>query len=154
VASSKVPKENRLHRRAIAKWHAGQLGEAALLLEQALDGLTAERGSNHPATLAAKGDLAAVLYEGGLTDQAEALEREAFECARMHLGKTHSVTSVLAWNRALNCESRGDFESARKFLADELSWLLAEDPVRLDGDQSMVRAMLAARWNWDSAAAC
>jgi hypothetical protein len=59
------------------------------------------------------------------------------------LGKTHSATRVLAWNRALNYERRGEMDSARRILADELVWLLAEDPGGLATDQNIVRAMLA-----------
>jgi hypothetical protein len=35
-----------------------------------------------------------------------------------------------------------------------LVWLLAEDPAGLEADQNIVRAMLAERFDWDSAKAC
>jgi Tetratricopeptide repeat len=111
-------------------------------------------GANHPAALAAKSDLAAVLFELGQDDEAGLLEQEAFESARTHLGKTHSVTCVLAWNRALNCERRGDVDSARSVLIEELVWLLAEDPSGLETDQNIVRTMLAQRFSWNAATAC
>jgi hypothetical protein len=38
--------------------------------------------------------------------------------------------------------------------ADELAWLLAEDPSDLETDQNIVRAMLAERFDWDAARAC
>jgi hypothetical protein len=109
---------------------------------------------DHPCTLSAKGDLAAVLFELGHEEEAALMEREAFESARIHLGKTHSVTCVLAWNRALSYESCGEADSARRVFADELAWLLAEDPTDLEIDQNVVRAMLAERFDWDAARAC
>jgi hypothetical protein len=123
-------------------------------LEQVLHCLTLHRGAHHPCTLSAKGDLAAVLFELGHDEEASLLEREAFENARTHLGKTHSVTCVLAWNRALSYESCGDPDAARRVFADELAWLLAEDPSDLETDQNIVRAMLAERFDWDVARAC
>jgi tetratricopeptide (TPR) repeat protein len=111
-------------------------------------------GDNHPNSLAAKSDLAAVLFELGQDEEAAGMEREAFESARAHLGKTHAVTCVLAWNRALNYERRGDPDSARRVLTEELAWLLAEDPSGLEIDQNIVRDMLAERLNWNSAGAC
>jgi tetratricopeptide (TPR) repeat protein len=111
-------------------------------------------GVDHPSALAAKADLAAVLFELGKDEEAASLEREAFESARTHLGKAHSVTCVLAWNRALNYERRGDLESANRLFTDDLTWLLAEDPSALETDQNIVRTMLAERFNWDAAKAC
>jgi tetratricopeptide (TPR) repeat protein len=111
-------------------------------------------GANHPAALAAKSDLAAVLFELGQDEEAGLLELEAFESARTHLGKTHSVTCVLAWNRALNCERRGDPDAARSVLLEELVWLLAEDPAGLETDQNAVRTLLAERFHWNAARAC
>lgn len=154
MENSKVLSEQEVHQLAIALWHAGNFDGAAALLKRALGGLTFACGAHHPATLAAKGDLASVLFELGRDVEAGSLELEAFESARAHLGKTHTVRSVLAWNRVLNCESRGDFESARQVLADELSWLLAEDPSSLEADQTIVRSLLSDRFRWDSAPAC
>jgi len=134
-----------VHKLAIALWSAGDLDQAVSLLDQALDRLTSSLGPDHPNSLAAKGDLAAVLFEIGQDEKAGPLEREAFESARAKLGKAHSVTCVLAWNRALNYERRGDLDSARKVFVDELLWLLAEDPACLEEDQNIVRSMLAER---------
>ncbi len=133
---------------------AGDVDGGIALLQEALDRATSSLGANHPDSLAAKGDMAAVLFELGLEEEASSLEREAFEGARTHLGKTHSVTCVLAWNRALNYERRGETDCARRILADELVWLLAEDPAGLETDQNIVRSMLAERFNWDAAKAC
>jgi hypothetical protein len=138
----------------MASWDAGESSEAARLLEEAVGDLTSANGEYHPDTIAAKGDLAAVLFALGHDEAARWIEREAFESARVHLGKQHTVTSVLAWNRALNCERHGDFESARRVMIDELPWLLAEDPASLHDDQSIVRGLLAARWNWNAASVC
>jgi hypothetical protein len=142
------------HKLAIALWHANDFGGAVELLNQALQCLTSNFGENHPATLAAKGDLAAVLFELGREQDAGPLELEAFECARTHLGKTHSVTCVLAWNRAMNCERSGDQDAAREVISNELTWLLTEDPARLEEDQNIIRGMLAKRLNWDRATTC
>jgi hypothetical protein len=115
------------------------------LLEQVLDRTTSHLGAHHPNSLAAKGDLAAVLFELGEDEAAAGLEREAFESARSYLGKTHSVTCVLAWNRALNYERGADPDAARKVLAEELVWLLPEDPSSLVTDQNIVRIPLGRR---------
>jgi hypothetical protein len=142
------------HKLAIALWHANDFGGAVSLLNQALHCLASSFGENHPATLAAKGDLAAVLFELGRDEDAGSLELEAFESARTHLGRTHSVTCVLAWNRAMNCERSGDQDAARQVLTNELTWLLTEDPARLEEDQNIIRGMLAKRLNWDHATTC
>jgi tetratricopeptide (TPR) repeat protein len=111
-------------------------------------------GANHPNSLEAKGDLAAVLFALGLDAEAGCLEQEAFESARTHLGKTHPVTSFLAWNRALSYERYGDLDSARRVIVSELVWLLAEDPSSLEAGQNTVRTLLSKRLNWDAAIPC
>jgi tetratricopeptide (TPR) repeat protein len=81
---------------------------AATLYREVLEGCIRRFGSNHASSLAAKGDLALALFELGQADEASELEREASESAREHLGKTHPVTCVLAWNRAARLENDGD----------------------------------------------
>lgn len=142
------------YRLATALWHANDMAGSAALLNQALHCLTRSFGKNHPMTLCVKGDLAAVLFELGKEEEADSLELEAFESARTHLGKTHTVTSVLAWNRAMNCERRGELDAAREVVSHELTWLLTEDSSRLQEDQHIIRAMLAQRLNWDRATTC
>jgi hypothetical protein len=151
---AEVLDEHRVHELAMARWQAGDFDQAAGLLEQALYHFTLVFGANHPRTLAAKGDMAAVLFELGQVEEAGLLERDAFESARMHLGKAHAVTCVLAWNRARGYERSGDLDSAKRLFADELVWLLAEDPSVLEADQNIIRTMLAERFDWDSAKAC
>jgi tetratricopeptide (TPR) repeat protein len=131
-----------------------RLEQAGEIHRELLESRIRHAGANHPSALAAKGDLAAVLFELGHEEEAAGLEREASESALAHLGKCHSVTCVLAWNRALNYERRGDPDSAKRIFTEELVWLLAEDPSRLEQDQNIVRSMLAERFNWDSAKAC
>ncbi len=130
------------------------LERARAIHREILERRVRHSGANHPSTLAAKADLSAVLFELAQDVEAASLERDAFESARTHLGKTHSVTCVLAWNRALNHERRGDLDSANKLFTDNLTWLLAEDPSDLETDQNIVRAMLAERFSWDTAKAC
>ena len=142
------------HQLALALWRVGDLDGAAGTLHQALERFTSTVGVNHPKSLAAKGDLAAILFDLGRDAEAGLLEREAFESACTHLGKTHSVTNVLAWNRALNYERSGDLDSARNVFTQELSWLLVENPSGLEADQNAIRGMLADRLNWDGAKAC
>jgi hypothetical protein len=139
---------------AIAMRDAGDIASGIALLQHAVDRATCALGADHPDSLAAKGDMAAMLFELGLDEEASSLEREAFESARTHLGKSHAVTCVLAWNRALSYERCGDSDAARRIFADELVWLLAADPSRLETDQSIVRDLLAERFNWDGAKAC
>lgn len=71
---------------------------------------------NHPSSLEAKGDLAAILYELGQDEESARLEWEAFEGAGAHLGKPHPVTSVLAWNCVVSHERSGDLDSAEASL--------------------------------------
>jgi hypothetical protein len=142
------------HTLAISLWQAGDFENATAILKQAVECLASAFGTSHPATLAAQGDFAAILLELGQDAQGSAVEREAFESARAHLGKAHPVTTVLAWNRALNCESAGDSDGARAIITSELTWLLTEPPARLEEDQSKIRSMLAERLQWDAPRAC
>jgi tetratricopeptide (TPR) repeat protein len=130
------------------------LEQACAIQCEVLEGRVRHSGIDHESSLEAKGDLAAILFGLGQIKEATALEEEALTSARIHLGKTHSVTCVLAWNRALSYERNKDPDSARKVLVSDLVWLLAEDPSRLDVDQNAVRSMLAERLNWDMARVC
>ena len=130
------------------------LEQACLIQCEVLEGHVRHSGIDHESSLEAKGDLAAILFGLGQNKAATALEEEALESARIHLGKTHSVTCVLAWNRALSYERNEDPDSAKKVLVSHLVWLLAEDPSRLDAAQNAVRSMLAERLNWDMARVC
>jgi tetratricopeptide (TPR) repeat protein len=132
----------------------GQLDQAGEILREVADCCVRRFGVNHASSLAAKGSLAAALFDLGREEEASSLEREAFESAQIHLGKTHSVTCVLAWNRSLMFERRQDPGSARQVVVNDLAWLLAEEPSSLEADQNAVRAMLAERLNWNGAAAC
>jgi tetratricopeptide (TPR) repeat protein len=127
---------------------------AATLYREALEACIRRFGSNHATSLAAQGDLALVLFELGQADEASELEREASESARKHLGKTHPVTCVLAWNRATRLENNGDGNAARRILVDDLVWLLAEEDANLETDHHTIKAMLAKRWEWQSASVC
>ena len=60
------------------------------ILREVLECRVRYAGTNHPDSLAAKGDLAAVLFELGQDEEAGWLESDALESARTHLGKTHS----------------------------------------------------------------
>jgi tetratricopeptide (TPR) repeat protein len=130
------------------------LEQAGMILREVLDCCVRRSGANHASSLAAKGSLAAALFDLGHEEEAGFLEREAFESAQVHLGKTHPVTSVLAWNRTLMYERRRDPDSAREVTVNELVWLLAEDPSRLEADQNAIRIMLAERLDWDGAREC
>jgi tetratricopeptide (TPR) repeat protein len=132
----------------------GHLEQAGAIYREVLELCIRRSGEGHPSSLAAKGDLAVVLFELGQTGEAARLEGEARDGARLHLGRTHPVSCVLAWNRALRCESNGDADTARSILADELAWLLTQGEDALAPDQKMIRTMLATRFHWDSAGAC
>jgi hypothetical protein len=131
-----------------------QLERSAAAFREVVDCCIRLEGAMHAATLAAQGDLAVVLFELGQTHEATWLEREALGNARTHLGKTHSITCVLAWNQVLRNRNRGDSEGARKVLLNELIWLLAQDPSSLEADQRTIRTMIVAQFNWDSATVC
>jgi hypothetical protein len=130
------------------------LEQAAVIHREVLEGRVRQAGINHPKSLAAKAGLAAVLFELGHDEEATLLEKEAFESARTHLGKTHPVTCVLAWNRALGHERRGDLDSARSIIVSELVWLLTEDESLLEADQKTIQALLSQRLKWKVASAC
>ncbi len=132
----------------------GHLEQAGEILREVMDCCIRRSGANHASSLAAKGSLAAALFDLGREEEASSLEREAFENAQLHLGKTHSVTCVLAWNRSLMYERRQDPGTARQVVVNELVWLLAEEPSSLEADQNAIRSMLAERLNWNRAAAC
>jgi tetratricopeptide (TPR) repeat protein len=132
----------------------GQVAEAADIFREVLECDIRHAGPNDARSLEAKGDLAAVLFELGHDVEAETLEREACLSARQHLGLSHAVTTILAWNRALSFERRGDLESARDLFVNDLSWLLREDPSSLEPGQNIIRNMLAERLRWNAARAC
>ncbi len=130
------------------------LEQSGVVFREVVECCTRRNGANHPSVLAAKGDLAIVLFELGEEQEAISLEQEAYEKARTHLKMTHPVTCVLAWNRALRCKKHGDASSAREIIINELVWLLAEDQATLGADQNTIRTMLVAELNWDSAKIC
>lgn len=127
---------------------------AAMLYREVLEACIGHFGSTHESSLAAKGDLAVVLFELGRAKEASELEQQAFASAREHLGKTHPLTCLLAWNRAVRLEDHGDRNAARTILIDDLVWLLAEDDTRLKTDHLTVKTMLARRMRWRSATIC
>jgi hypothetical protein len=61
------------------------LDGALVIRREVLEYCVRHSGPNHPSSLEAKGDLAAILYEFGQDEEAARLEREAFEGARAHL---------------------------------------------------------------------
>lgn len=122
---------------------------AAIIYRELLQNHLRPFGSNHARFLAAKGDLAGVLFELGETIEAAELEEEALEAAKSYLGRTHAVTCVLAWNRAIRLEESGDGNAAR-ILVDDLLWLLAEEDANLEADHRTVKTMLAERLRWQT----
>ncbi len=131
------------------------LEQSAAIFREIVECCTRRSGANHPSSLAAKGDLAHVLFELGEAEEAGSLEREAFMSARTHLGeKSSGNRTVLAWNRALRRKKQGDPDSARSVVVTELVWLLAEDPASLDADQNAIRTVLSEELNWDTARSC
>jgi Tetratricopeptide repeat len=129
-------------------------GEAAMIYREVLQSCVRWFGAKHPHSLAAKGDLAGVLFELGEGAEAAGLEQEAWEGAREHLGSSHEVTCVLAWNRARRLKENGDGNAAQTILVEHLSWLLTADDANLESDHLTVKALLAARWGWQTAKAC
>jgi tetratricopeptide (TPR) repeat protein len=136
-------------------WLTKGLGKQAVLIyREILECCVRRSVSNHASSLAASGALALVLFELGKATEGSEMDRDASDRARIYLGKTHPVTCVLAWNRALRLEAAGETDSARAILVNDLLWLLSEDESRLQSDQRTVRAMLAKRWHWDTARFC
>ena len=62
--------------------------QAGVILREVLDCYVRRSGANHASSLAAKGSLATALFDLGHEEEARSLEREAFDGARLHLGKT------------------------------------------------------------------
>jgi tetratricopeptide (TPR) repeat protein len=128
--------------------------QACAIQREVLAYHVSDKGACHPKSLAARGDLAAMLFGQGKDQEAAGIQRLAYEDAQAHLGITHPVSCVLAWNCVQNYERCGDSESARRIVADNLAWLLAEDVSGLEDHQITVRSILAERLNWDKAATC
>jgi tetratricopeptide (TPR) repeat protein len=120
----------------------GRWDEAAKVYRERLDVSIRCSGEFNAGSIAAKADLACALFELGADAQANALEEQALDAARLHLRSAHSVSCVLAWNRALRYESYGEHELARNLLISDLTWLLAVDGSFLTSDQLSIRAML------------
>jgi tetratricopeptide (TPR) repeat protein len=131
-----------------------QWERASVIYREVLELCILRSGESHPSSLAAMGDLAVVLFELEDNDEAERLEGQAWERARVHLDKTHPVRCVLAWNRALRYEKCEEPEFARSVITTELAWLLTEDESQLNDDQLAIRTMVARRFNWDEARVC
>lgn len=93
--------------------------EVVVVLREVLAICNAQFGPVHPVTLAARGDLAVILFGLGETSEAARQESEALADARIQFGSHHPVTCVLAWNRALRLESVGDKDSARRIVVDD-----------------------------------
>jgi tetratricopeptide (TPR) repeat protein len=132
----------------------GHLDDAKATYREAAEWCNRCSDTGHAPLLTAKSDLATVLFELGENEEAIRLEQEAFESARIHLGKTQPVTCVLAWNRALSHERLGDPDSARRILVNHLVWLPAEDPGSLATTQNTIRNLICERLQWDRASVC
>lgn len=111
-------------------------------------------GPFHPDSLAAQGDLAVVLWQMARNSEAEALIAAALSNARAHLGAKDRVTCIIAWNTVLAAERRDDPKTACRIAAENLLWLLDEDPALLDPDLREIREWLAGRFLWDNPPLC
>jgi tetratricopeptide (TPR) repeat protein len=132
----------------------GEWERASAILREVLELCIRRSGAGHPSSIAAKGDLASVLFAAGDSVEATQLESEAIDSARSYLGKEHPVRSVLAWNRLRRCDDAGDAEAAGRILVNDLLWLLSANDAGLDTDQQTIKTMLAKRLNWSSAPRC
>jgi len=132
----------------------GHLEQATLVQRKVLEWRIRYAGSDDPSSLDAKADLATLLFALGEDEEANTLEQEAFESARLHLEKTHPVACILAWNRAAYYDRCGDPDSSRRILITELVWLLAEDPSRLGKAENRIRSLVSKRLNWDFQTPC
>ena len=131
-----------------------RMEQARVVYREVLDLCVRRSGEWHPSSLAAKGDLAVVLFSLGEVTEARHVEEQAITDARFHLGDRHSVTSVLAWNRALRYDISDDSNAVHEIAGNQLAWLLTEQDSRLEPDQRTIRYMLAKRLNWDTATVC
>ncbi|HYA16602.1 MAG TPA: tetratricopeptide repeat protein [Bryobacteraceae bacterium] len=132
----------------------GQFEPASRILEEVLERRVRAGGPFHPDSLAARGDLAIVLHRMGRREQAEALSRHALEDARAHLGMRDPVTCIIAWNAVLAAGHRKDAQAACGIAAENLFWLLDEEPAGLDADLREIREWLAGRFGWNTAPVC
>jgi hypothetical protein len=131
-----------------------RMAQARTVYREVFDLCVRRSGECHPSSLAAKGDLAFVLFSLGETTEAAHMEEQAITDARIHLGDRHPVTCVLAWNRALRYDLSGDSNAAQEIVRNELAWLLTEPDDHLEPDQQTIRDILAKRLNWDAATVC
>lgn len=127
---------------------------ASAVLREMLAFCIARSGHGHASSIAARGDLASVLYELGKSVEAERLQLEAIDLAKANLNAQHPVRSVLAWNRFRRCEEMSHADEARRILIDELLWLLSAEIAMLDSDQRSIRDMVAGQINWNAAKFC
>jgi hypothetical protein len=132
----------------------GAWEQASAVMREVLDLCIGRSGVNHASSIAAKGDLASVLFALGNSAEAARLESEAVESARIHLGNKHPVSAALAWNRMRRCDDRGDPDTAKRILINDLLWLLSANDEELDDDQQTVKEMLAERLKWNSSPRC
>ena len=127
---------------------------AARIFREVLECDIRYSGPNHPSSIEARGDLAGVLFELGQDEEAESLEIEACEGASQHLGCNHPITTTLGWNRVISLERRGRIDAANLVIAEYLSWLLTEEPSRLEPGQNTIRSLVAERLHWSTAPLC
>ncbi len=128
--------------------------QACEIQREVLELRARQSGPDHARSIEAKVDLAAILFEMGQDEEAARHEEEGSASARKYLGKTHTVTCGVAWNRVVSFERRGDLEAATNVIVNGLAWLLTEDPACLEPELRTIRALLSKRLNWDAATAC
>ena len=91
----------------------GDIDEARVLYEKALEVRRRVLGDEHPDTLESTNNLALTLWDQGDLDGARAMQEKALELSRRILGEEHTYTLTSMDNLALILWSQGDLARAR-----------------------------------------
>src|SRR5439155_1669006 len=86
------------------------------LFKEALDGLTAKLGADHPCTLTSKTNLATLYEDQGKYDRAEMLVKEVLDAETAKLGADHSDTLFSKSNLAVLFKDQGKYDDAEPLL--------------------------------------
>ena len=132
-----------LHNFAIVSHAQGDVG-AQLYVRQVLDTSRCVLGEEHPDTLTSLNNLGAIAYAQGDLVGARRYAQQVLNMRRRVLGERHPDTTIAAWH-LFQFQISGameESEAAVQVLANDLLWLLAEDPEQLGVNQRQIAEMI------------
>lgn len=110
-----------------------------------IDAFSRTLGDAHPATLAARNNLALTLCALGDLAGARGHQQAVIDARSRTLGDAHPATTVSARNLLRTLDDQEEGEAAEVTLHRHLLWLLDADPEGLSGDQRTIRGYVAER---------